>query len=245
MPRYKLTIEYDGAAFCGWQRQTSGPSVQQALEEAVEAFCRERVVLHGAGRTDTGVHALGQVAHLDLPFELPPAKLRDAINFHTKPQPAAVLLAEPAEPDFHARFSAVERRYLYRIVNRRAPLVLDRGRAWRVPPPLDAEAMQRAADRLVGHHDFQSFRSSDCQAENAVRTLDLLQVRRNGEIIEIEVAARSFLHNQVRIFAGTLRKVGEGRWSPDDVSRILGARDRRLAGQTAPPEGLTLLSVRY
>ncbi|MEX0758490.1 MAG: tRNA pseudouridine(38-40) synthase TruA, partial [Tistlia sp.] len=217
MTRYKLTIEYDGAGFVGWQRQTSGPSVQQALEEAVEAFCGRRVVLYGAGRTDTGVHALGQVAHLDLPEAIPPDRLRDAINFHTKPWPAAVLRAEPVEADFHARFSALERRYLYRIANRRPPLVLDRGRAWRVPKPLDAAAMQAGADRLVGHHDFAAFRSSECQAENAVRTLDLLRVTRLGETVELEVAARSFLHNQVRIIAGTLKQVGEGRWTPDDV----------------------------
>ncbi len=245
MPRYKLTIEYDGAGFVGWQRQDSGPSVQQALEEAVQGFCGERVTIYGAGRTDTGVHALGQVAHLDLPRELPPGKLRDAINFHLKPWPAAVLEAEPAADDFHARFSALERRYRYRIVNRRPPLVLDRGRAWRVPQALDAGAMQAGAGRLVGHHDFSAFRSSECQARDARRTLDGLTVARDGERIDIEVTARSFLHNQVRIIAGTLKQVGEGRWSPDDVTRILDSRDRRLAGQTAPAHGLTFLSVRY
>ncbi|SMF07715.1 tRNA pseudouridine38-40 synthase [Tistlia consotensis] len=245
MPRYKLTIEYDGAGFVGWQRQANGLSVQQALEEAVAAFCGERVTVHGAGRTDTGVHAEGQVAHLDLERDALPDKLRDAVNFHLKPRPAAVLTAEPADAGFHARFSAVERRYRYRIVNRRAPLVLDRGRAWWVPQPLDAAAMQQAADRLLGHHDFESFRSSECQARDALRTLDLLRVTRRGDVVELEVAARSFLHNQVRILAGTLRMVGDGRWTADDVSRALAARDRRAAGQTAPPDGLTLVSVRY
>ena len=245
MPRYRLTLEYDGAGFVGWQRQANGPSVQQALEEAVEAFCSERTVVHGAGRTDSGVHALGQVAHLDLEGEVAPERLRDALNFHLKPRPAAVLEAALAPADFHARFSALERRYRYRIVNRRAPLVLERGHAWRVPQPLDETAMQAAADRLIGHHDFESFRSSECQAENALRTLDLLQVTRRGEAVELEVAARSFLHNQVRILAGTLKQVGIGRWTPDDVSRVLAACDRRTAGPTAPPEGLTFLSVRY
>lgn len=245
MPRYRLTLEYDGAGFVGWQRQANGPSVQQALEEAVEAFCSERTVVHGAGRTDSGVHALGQVAHLDLERAVAPDRLRDAVNFHLRPQPAAVLEAALAPADFHARFSALERRYRYRIVNRPAPLVLERGRAWRVPQPLDETVMQAAADRLIGHHDFESFRSSECQAENALRTLDLLQVRRDGEAVELEVAARSFLHNQVRILAGTLKQVGIGRWTPDDVSRVLAARDRRAAGPTAPPEGLTFLSVRY
>lgn len=245
MPRYKLTLEYDGAGFVGWQRQANGLSVQQALEEAVEAFCQERTTVHGAGRTDSGVHALGQVAHLDLEREVAPEKLRDAVNFHLKPRPAAVLEAAPAPGDFHARFSAVERRYRYRIVNRRAPLVLDRGRAWHVPQPLDEAVMREAAARLVGHHDFESFRSSECQAKDALRTLDLLQVTRRGNVLELEVAARSFLHNQVRILAGTLKQVGEGRWTPDDVSRVLSARDRRAAGPTAPSEGLTFLSVSY
>lgn len=245
MPRYKLTIEYDGAGFVGWQRQANGPSVQQALEEAIEAFCGERATVHGAGRTDTGVHATGQVAHVDLVHEAPANKLRDAVNFHLKPQPAAVLEAEAAAADFHARFSALERRYRYRIVNRRAPLVLDRGRAWWVPQPLDSAAMQEAANRLLGHHDFDAFRSSECQAKNALRTLDLLKVTRQGDTVELEVAARSFLHNQVRIIAGTLRLVGEGRWTPDDVARILAARDRRQAGPTAPAEGLTLTAVSY
>lgn len=245
MTRFKLTLEYDGGAFVGWQRQDNGPSVQQALEEAVAAFCGEEARVHGAGRTDAGVHALGQVAHLDLEKPTTPETLRDAVNHHLKPAPVAVLAAEVAADDFHARFSARERRYLYRIVNRRAPLALERGRAWWVPRALDAAAMHAAAQVLVGHHDFSSFRASECQAKSPVKTLTEIEVSRLAEAIEIRARAPSFLHHQVRNIAGTLRFVGEGKWSPAKVAAILEARDRAAAGPTAPAEGLYLTEVIY
>ncbi|MFZ5784469.1 MAG: tRNA pseudouridine(38-40) synthase TruA [Pseudomonadota bacterium] len=245
MPRYKLTIEYDGAPFVGWQRQDNGPSVQQALEDAVHAFTGERVDVHGAGRTDAGVHALGQVAHIDLAAERPTDTIAAAINFHLKPHPVAVLGAERVAGDFHARFSATGRRYRYLILNRRAPPALDRGRVWHVAVPLDAAAMADAARLLLGRHDFNSFRSAACQAASSVKTLDRLDVSRRGDAIEIEVAARSFLHNQVRILVGTLQLVGRGRWGRRDVADALAARDRTRAGPTAPPQGLCLVEVRY
>lgn len=245
MARYKLTIEYDGGPFVGWQRQDNGPSVQGALEDAVFAFTGERAAVSGAGRTDTGVHARGQVAHIDLAEERPVDTVQAAINFHLKPLPVTVIEATLAAPDFHARFSATGRRYRYSILNRRAGPALDRGRVWHVPVPLDAAAMQRAAALLVGRHDFNSFRSAACQAASAVKTLDRLDVTREGERLEIDVAARSFLHNQVRILAGTLQLVGRGRWSLDDVARALTARDRTKAGPTAPPQGLCLMAVTY
>lgn len=245
MTRFKLTLEYDGGVFVGWQRQDNGPSVQQALEEAVTAFCGERARVHGAGRTDAGVHALGQVAHLDLEKPTTAETLRDAVNHHLKPAPVAVLAAEVAAADFHARFSATERRYLYRIVNRRAPLALERGRAWWVPRPLDAAAMHAAAQVLVGKHDFSSFRASECQARSPVKTLTGIEVSRLAETIEIRARAPSFLHHQVRNFAGTLRLVGEGKWSAAKVEAVLAARDRSAAGQTAPAEGLYLTAVGY
>jgi len=243
--RFRLLIEYDGSPFVGWQRQDNGISVQQALEDAVFAFCGERTDAVAAGRTDAGVHALGQVVHLDIEKPCSPGTLRDAVNFHLKPQPVAVLTADAADPGFHARFSAVGRRYLYRIVNRRAPLALDRGRAWRVAAPLDAGAMHQAAQALVGRHDFTSFRSSICQAASPVKTLGRLDVRREGQEILIHAEARSFLHHQVRNMAGSLRLVGEGRWTGDDIAAALSAKDRRAAGPTAPPEGLYLVEVRY
>ncbi len=245
MTRFKLTLEYDGAAFVGWQRQDNGPSVQQALEEAVTAFCGEIATVHGAGRTDAGVHALGQVAHLDVEKPTTAETLRDALNAHLKPAPVAVLAAEVAADDFHARFSATERRYLYRIVNRRPPLALERGRAWWVPRPLDAAAMHTAAQVLVGKHDFSSFRASECQAKSPVKTLTAIEVSRLAEAIEIRARAPSFLHHQVRNFAGTLRLVGEGKWSAAKVRQVLEARDRNAAGQTAPAEGLYLTEVVY
>ena len=245
MTRFKLTLEYDGAGFVGWQRQDNGPSVQQALEAAVTAFCGETVLVQGAGRTDSGVHALGQVAHLDLERETTSQTLRDAVNFHLKPQPVAVLAAEQVPEDFHARFSARERRYLYRIVNRRAPLALECGRAWWVPAVLDAAAMQAAAQILVGQHDFTSFRASECQAKSPVKTLDALEVSRLGEGVEIRARARSFLHHQVRNIAGSLRLVGEGKWRARDLEAALEARDRSAAGPTAPAEGLYLTDVIY
>jgi tRNA pseudouridine38-40 synthase len=245
VPRYKLTIEYDGTPFVGWQRQSEGSSIQQLLEEAVAKFCGERVTAYGAGRTDAGVHALAQAAHLDLAKPADPFRIMEAVNFHLKPHPVAILECREAAPDFHARFSAIERRYRYRIANRRAPLTLDRNRAWRVIMPLDAGAMHAAAQILVGHHDFTSFRATDCQADSPVKTLDALDVTRLGEEIEVTARARSFLHHQVRNMVGTLKLVGEGKWNARDVAKALAARDRAAAGATAPAEGLYLVAVKY
>jgi len=245
MPRYRLIIEYDGAPFVGWQAQANGRAVQQALAEAIEKFCGERVTVHGAGRTDAGVHALGQVAHIDLAKEWEPDTVREAINQHLKPEPVAILDAELAADDFDARFSARKRHYRYRIVNRRAPLTLERGRAWRVPVPLDADAMNEAARALVGKHDFTTFRTAECQAKSPVKTLDALDVARAGEEIRVEASARSFLHHQVRSMAGTLKLVGEGKWSIADVSAALDACDRAACGPVAPAYGLYLVSVDY
>jgi tRNA pseudouridine38-40 synthase len=245
VPRYKLTIEYDGTPFVGWQRQGEGLSIQQVLEDAVAKFCGERVTVYGAGRTDAGVHALAQAAHLDLARPADPFRIMEAMNFHLKPHPVAILECREAAPDFHARFSAVERRYRYRIANRRAPLTLDRNRAWRVSAPLDAGAMHAAARLLVGKHDFTSFRAADCQAESPVKTLDALEVTRLGEEIEVAARARSFLHHQVRNMVGTLKLVGEGKWSARDVAKALAARDRAAAGATAPAAGLYLVAVKY
>jgi tRNA pseudouridine38-40 synthase len=243
--RYKLTLEYDGAPFVGWQRQDNGPSVQQALEEAVEKFCGEQVRVHGAGRTDAGVHALGQVAHLDIEKEATPFRLMEAVNYHLKPAPIAVLAAEEVDADFHARFSAVERRYLYRIVNRRAPLTLDRGRAWQVGKPLDVDAMHAAAQRLIGKNDFSSFRAAECQANSPVKTLTDIVVMRHGDDIELRARAPSFLHHQVRNIVGTLRPIGEGKRSVQWIDKVLKAKDRAAAGATAPACGLYLLEVGY
>lgn len=245
MPRYRLIVEYDGTEFVGWQRQENGVAVQQVVEEAIERFCGERVTAFAAGRTDAGVHALGQVVHFDLSREAEPDTVRDAINFHLRPAAVAVRTAERAADDFHARFSAVGRAYLYRIANRRAPLVLDRGRAWWVPAPLDAEAMHAAAQGLVGRHDFSSFRAAECQADSPVKTLSAIEVARAGEEIRVTARARSFLHHQVRNMVGTLKRVGEGKWSAEDVVRILAARDRAAAGPTAPACGLYLTEVFY
>jgi tRNA pseudouridine38-40 synthase len=245
VPRYKIIIEYDGAPFVGWQVQDNGLSVQGVLAAAIEAFCGERVAVQGAGRTDAGVHALGQVAHFDLQSEREPDTVRDALNAHLRPHPIAVLNAERVPPDFDARRSALRRHYLYRIVNRRADLTLDRGRAWRVPRPLNAEAMHAAAQLLVGRHDFTTFRSTECQAKSAEKTLDRLDVSRAGEEIHIAAAARSFLHNQVRSMVGSLVLVGERKWSADDLSHALAARDRTACGPVAPPEGLYLVRVDY
>jgi tRNA pseudouridine38-40 synthase len=245
MPRYKLTLEYAGAAFRGWQRQSEGDSVQQALEDAVRAFCGEDVQVVGAGRTDAGVHATGQVAHLDLARAVTPETLRNALNHHLRPHPVAVLDAALVPDDFHARFSATARHYVYRIINRRAPLTLEAGRAWQVPPPLDAEVMHEAAQRLVGHHDFTSFRSALCQAKSPLKTLDRLAVRRQGDRLEIMALARSFLHYQVRNMVGTLKLIGEGRWPVERIEAVLVARDRTAAGPTAPACGLYLVRVDY
>ena len=245
MTRYKLTLEYDGGGFVGWQRQDNGPSVQEALEKAVAAFCGETVTSFAAGRTDAGVHALGQVVHFDLAKESTADTVRDALNFHLKPAPVSVLKAEAAGEDFHARFSAKARLYRYRIVNRRPPLALDRGRAWLVWGELDAAAMHDAAQVLVGHHDFTSFRATLCQAKSPLKTLDVLEVSRAGEEIIVNARAQSFLHHQVRNMVGTLKLVGEGKWTRADVAAALAARNRAAGGPTAPAEGLYLTEVWY
>jgi tRNA pseudouridine38-40 synthase len=245
MPRYKLIIEYDGTPFVGWQVQENGPSVAGALADAIERFAGERPVLGGAGRTDAGVHALGQVAHLDLAKDWEPDTVRDALNARLRPLPIAVLSAELAPPDFDARFSATRRHYRYCIVNRRADLALDRDRAWRVAKPLDAGAMHAAAQRLVGHHDFTTFRSAECQAKSPLKTLDRLDVSREGEELRIVAEARSFLHHQVRSMVGSLALVGEGKWSADDLGAALVARERARCGPVAPACGLYLVRVDY
>ena len=245
MPRYKLTIEYDGTTFVGWQAQDNGGSGQGVLTEAVAAFAGERVVVAGAGRTDTGVHALGQVAHIDLSKEWDIDRIRDAFNFHLRPQPVAVLKAELVAPDFDARFSAIKRHYLYRIVNRRADLTLDQNLAWRVPRPLDCTAMHAAAQRLTGKHDFTTFRSTECQAKSPEKTLDRLDVTRDGDEVRVAASARSFLQHQVRSMVGSLVHVGEGKWSIADLAEALAARDRTRCGQVAPPHGLYLVQVDY
>jgi tRNA pseudouridine38-40 synthase len=245
MPRYKLTIEYCGAGLVGWQRQANGLSVQEALETAILRFCGAAVTVFGAGRTDAGVHALAQIAHVDLPRDAEPEIIRNAVNHHLRPHAISVLAVEAAPPEFDARRSATGRHYLYRILNRRAAPALERGRVWHVAPPLDLAAMREGARPLVGHHDFSTFRASLCQAKSPLKTLDALEVSRVGEEIHIEARARSFLHHQVRNMAGTLKLVGLGRWRPDDVARALAARDRRAGGPTAPAEGLALVAVRY
>jgi len=243
--RYKLTIEYDGGPYAGWQRQDNGRSVQQALEEAAAAFCGETVVMHGAGRTDAGVHALAQVAHADFARAWPSDTVRDAINAFLKKEPVAVLAAETVGDDFNARFSAIARHYRYRINDRRPPLALDGARAWWVPAHLDAEAMHAAAQALVGHHDFTTFRAARCQANSPLRTLDSLSVARSGDEVIITASARSFLHNQVRSFAGSLKMVGEGKWPVGEVAAALAAADRIRCGPVAPPHGLYLVAVDY
>lgn len=245
MPRYKLTIEYDGAGFVGWQVQANGLSVQGALEAAIAAFTGEVVTVRGAGRTDAGVHALGQVAHLDLATARDPGTVRDAINAHLRPHRIAVLSAEDVADDFDARFSAVRRHYVYRIVDRRPPLALEAGKAWRRPRRLDVEAMHEAAQRLVGKHDFTTFRAAECQAASPVKTLDRLDVARVGDEVRVTAVARSFLHNQVRSMVGSLVRVGEGAWTADDLAAALAARDRAACGPVAPPDGLYLVRVDY
>jgi tRNA pseudouridine38-40 synthase len=245
MPRYKLTIEYDGAPFAGWQIQPDGRTVQGVLTAAVEALTGEKTLVQGAGRTDAGVHARGQVAHVDLAKDWQTDTIRDALNAHLRPHPVAVLAAERAADDFNARNSAVKRHYLYRIVNRRADLTVDAGHAWRVPRPLDAQAMHAAAQRLIGKHDFTTFRSTECQAASPVKTLDRLDVERVADELRVTTSARSFLHTQVRSMVGSLAMVGEGRWSADDLARVLDARDRTACGQVAPPDGLYLMRVDY
>ncbi len=245
MPRYKLTVEYDGTPFAGWQRQANGPSVQGELERAAAALAGGPVAVRGAGRTDAGVHATGQVAHLDLPKPYRPDSVRDALNAHLRPQPVAVLAADEVPAGFDARMSAVRRHYLYRIVNRRPPLTLHADRAWLVKRPLDARAMGEAARELVGRHDFTTFRDADCQAESPVRTLDGLTVARAGDAIEVAVWARSFLHRQVRSMVGSLEQVGAGRWTARELRDALEARDRARCGTVAPAAGLYLVRVDY
>ena len=243
--RYRLTIEYDGSPFVGWQRQDNGPSVQGALEEAIFKLSGETVTVTGAGRTDAGVHAFGQAAHFDLAKEFAPDKVRDALNHFVRPAPIAIVEDALAAPDFHARFSATARHYLYRILIRRAPPALERGRVWHVVHELDAEAMGFAAQSLVGQHDFTTFRSSECQAKSPVKTLDKLTVRRAADEIEIAASARSFLHNQVRSMVGSLKLVGEGKWLPREVAQARAAKDRSRCGPVAPPDGLYLMRVDY
>jgi tRNA pseudouridine38-40 synthase len=245
MPRYKLTVEYDGRGLVGWQRQAKGLSVQEILETAVERFCGKRLTVHGAGRTDAGVHALAQVAHVDLPREKPADVIRNALNQHVKPNAVSVLAIERIAETFDARRSARGRVYRYRILNRRPPPALERGRVWHVGPALDLAAMQAASHSLVGKHDFTTFRDTLCQAKSPVKTLDALDIARVDEEIWIEARARSFLHHQVRNMVGTLKLVGAGKWEPADVARALQARDRRAGGPTAPADGLYLVAVIY
>ena len=248
--RYRLTLEYDGSPFVGWQRQDNGPSVQGALEDAIEKLSGARVTVTGAGRTDAGVHAFGQVAHFDLDKEFEAGTVRDALNHYLRLSrevgaPVTVLDAAVADSEFHARFSATRRHYLYRILNRRSPPALDNGRVWHVSPRLDSDAMHAAAQALVGSHDFTTFRAAECQAKSPVKTVDRLDVSRRADEIHIEASARSFLHHQIRSFTGTLKLVGEGKWQPRDVAKALAARDRSACGPVAPPDGLYLVRVDY
>ncbi|MFS8035682.1 tRNA pseudouridine(38-40) synthase TruA [Xanthobacter sp. AM11] len=245
MPRYKLTIEYDGTSFAGWQMQADLPTVQGVLMEAFARFCGERVQVSGAGRTDAGVHATGQVAHVDLSRPWRCDTVRDAMTAQLRPHPVAVLAAELVPDSFDARFSATRRHYLYRIVNRRPDLALERDRAWRIPQKLDAGAMHAAAQRLLGRHDFSTFRAAECQAASPLKTLDQLDVCRWGDEIRIVTSARSFLHHQVRSMVGSLMRVGEGRWSADDLEAALKAADRTRCGPMAPACGLYLSAVSY
>lgn len=245
MSRFKLTLEYDGSDYVGWQRQTNGPSVQEALEDAITGLTGAHCPVTVAGRTDGGVHALAQVCHFDAPKDYSTFAVTQALNHHLRPHRIAVLKAEDVGEDFHARYSAVERAYLYRILNRRARPALDHQRVWHVPLALDCDAMHAAAQLLVGRHDFTSFRATMCQAKSPIKTLDELRVVRVADEIHIHARARSFLHNQIRILVGTLQLVGRGKWSAAHVERALNARDRAAGGPTAPPEGLYLAEVRY
>ncbi|HEV3176404.1 MAG TPA: tRNA pseudouridine(38-40) synthase TruA [Stellaceae bacterium] len=245
MPRYKLTLEYDGTGLVGWQRQASGLSVQEILETAVERFCGEAVRVHGAGRTDAGVHALAQVAHFDLSRDSDPEEIHGALNHHVRPHAVSVLAVDLVPVTFHARISARGRHYRYRILNRRSPPALEHDRVWHVRPPLDVAAMQEGARHLLGEHDFTTFRDALCQAKSPIKTLDGLDIARSGEEIVVEARARSFLHHQVRNMVGTLKLVGLGKWSPLHVKRALEARERRAGGPTAPAQGLCLVGVTY
>lgn len=245
MTRFKLVIEFDGGPFMGWQRQPHGPSVQQAIEDAVTAVTGEETLVYGAGRTDAGVHALGMAAHVDVEKDLTAFRLGEALNAHLREVPVAILDCEEVDDEWHARFDCVARRYEYRIVNRRAPLALEAGRAWRIPQELDDDAMHDAAQLLVGRHDFTTFRSVHCQAESAEKTLDMLEVARAGEWIAITAEARSFLHHQVRSMVGCLALVGQGRWSAGDLQEALEAKDRNRLGLNAPPDGLYFVAAKY
>jgi tRNA pseudouridine38-40 synthase len=243
--RWRLTIEYDGGPFMGWQRQDHGPSVQQALEEALAKMTGELPSFHAAGRTDAGVHALAMSAHVEIARAMTEHRLREGLNALVRPQPISVLSAEPVADDWHARFSCIGRRYLYRILNRRAPPALDRGRVWHIGVPLDAEAMAEGAAHLVGRHDFTTFRSAHCQSDSPVKTLESLEVTRVGDEIHLRAAARSFLHHQVRSMVGCLALVGRGQWKPADINTALEARDRAALGFNAPPHGLYFVAAIY
>ncbi len=245
MTRFRLTIEYNGRNYMGWQRQDHGPSIQQAVEQAMALIVRHPVIVHAAGRTDAGVHAYAMTAHVDVERAISAWRLMEGTNAKLRPQPIAILGCEDVDEDFHARFSCTGRSYIYRIANRRAPLALDQGRAWRVPVTLYADDMNRAAQYLVGRHDFTTFRSVHCQAETPIKTLDRLTVRRVGAMIEVEAVARSFLHHQVRSMVGCLQLVGRGKWTAKDLKRALDARDRAALGLNAPPDGLYFVEARY
>ncbi len=245
MTRWRLTIEYHGGPFMGWQRQDHGPSVQQTLEEALQRMTGERAQFMAAGRTDAGVHALAMSTHVDVMKSLTPHRLREGLNALVRPQPISVLDVAAVADDWHARFSCVGRRYLYRILNRRAPAALDAGRLWHIAVPLDAEAMAEGARHLIGRHDFTTFRSAQCQSDSPVKTLDALEVSQEGEEIHVRAAARSFLHHQVRSMVGCLAMVGRGQWSPDDMRKALEARDRSALGLNAPPHGLYFVEAVY
>jgi len=245
MTRWRLTVEYDGGPFMGWQRQDHGPSVQDALEQAIAKMTGETVAVHGAGRTDAGVHALAMSAHADITRALTPHRLREGINALVRPAPVTVLSVEPVADDWHARFSCVGRRYLYRLLPRRAPPALDRGRVWHLGQPIDADVMAEAAAHLVGRHDFTTFRSAHCQSESPVKTLDSLAVERVDEEVHVRAAARSFLHHQVRSMVGCLALAGQGRWTAEDVKRALEAKDRAALGFNAPPHGLYFVEAIY
>lgn len=245
MTRFRLTVEFDGRPFMGWQRQAHGPSIQAAIEDAILGITGETVVVHAAGRTDAGVHATAMAAHVEIARDMAPFRLMEAINAVIRPHPVAILACETVADDWHARFSCTGRRYRYQIINRRAPLTFDSGLVWRVPAALDAEAMHRAAQRLIGLHDFTTFRSAHCQSASPIKTLDRLDVRRDGDEIRCDVAARSFLHHQVRSMVGCLVMVGEGKWSADDLSAALEAKDRAALGFNAPPDGLYFVGTVY
>ena len=245
MPRYRLLVEYDGRPYRGYQAQAELPTVQASIERAVKAFCGEELRLQAAGRTDTGVHATGQVLHIDLEKDWKPAVVRDALNAHLVPEPIAILAVDIPGGDWHARFSAKERRYLYRILNRKSPPALDQGRVWHVKKPLEVSAMHEAAQALIGKHDFTTFRDVQCQAKSPVKTLDLASVRREGEYVLLEFASRSFLHRQVRSMTGSLAEVGAGRWTAVDLKAALEAADRTACGPVAPPDGLYFTGVSY